>query len=119
MKTLITNAVIEGPEFYYAKREEHRFIGPEFSDWLNLQQKKIADYIAKAQSKGPDGELVATLDATVDGKVLPTVRVTGIDRTELNRFQRFWYQIEGEILDHGETNAKRHKDREHGQHGHK
>lgn len=108
MKDIAIKAVVTGPDgFYYREEHEWRGLSAGASAMFEDGQAKLARYISKASSNKEDDGLVALLDSTYDGKAQPQTRIEGISFGELAKFQRFWHDLEGDIINAGEKAAKR------------
>jgi len=107
MKDVTTKAVITGPDgFYYREEHEWRGLNQLASDWFAESEKKLTKFFAKATSDKHEGQLTATLDYTHDGKVEPTLVITGVTHQELHEVQVMWHQMSGEIIHAGATHAR-------------
>lgn len=109
MKDLSTKAVVTGPGgFYYREEHEWRGLGGDAGNWFAKAQDQMVQHITKAQQHSKkDGQLTATLDATIDGVAQPQVVISNVNRQEMHAVQRLWHKLEDEILSFGEKSGKK------------
>jgi hypothetical protein len=88
--------------FYYREEHEWRNLAPEAGEWFGARLAEIMGYAEKIGANKSDGDITATLNATVDGIDSAPFAASSITRRELKKFQRMFAKVGDDLLKLGE-----------------